>query len=164
MSQMQPHILESIQQLQRLADLFAHRREQLAKSVGLSVQQWHILEEISDEHFMPSMFARRRESSAAAVSKIIRQLLDKQLIDVALDETDGRVRRYRLTPTGHDVMRRLRQSREEAMQEVWAGLPAQRLTEFKEFAGELSDRLEQYAERQLEQAKRRARSAAKVLG
>lgn len=148
MSSLQPHILDSIRELQRLADLFAHRREQLARSVGLSVQQYHILEEISDEQFMPSMFARRRESSAAAVSKIIRQLIDKKLIDVALDGNDGRVRKYTLTDEGRLVMTRLRQNRQEAMETVWAGLPPARLQEFQQFAGELSDRLEQYSEKQ----------------
>src|SRR5688572_13926862 len=97
MSTVQEPILDSIEQLQRLADLFVQRREQLARAVGLTVQQWHVLEEISDEHFMPSMFARSRESSAAAVSKIIRQLLDKGLVAVAVDAKDGRVRRYTLT-------------------------------------------------------------------
>lgn len=146
MSAIQPHILDSVRELQRLADLFAHRREQLARSVGLTVQQWHVLEEISDEHFMSSMFARRRESSAAAVSKIIRQLIDKGLVDVALDGADGRVRRYTLTAAGSGVMQELRRNREAAMDAVWAGLAPERLRDFKVFAGELSDRLEQYAE------------------
>ena len=142
---MPEHILDSIRELQRLADLFAVRRDQLARSVGLTVQQWYVLEEISDEHFMPSMFARRRESSAAAVSKILRQLADKKLIEVALDDTDGRVRRYTLTAQGRRVMAQLRHNRQHAMETVWGGLPAERLAEFQKFAGELSDRLEQYS-------------------
>lgn len=146
MSVVQPHIINSIRELQRLADLFAHRREQLARSVGLSVQQWRILEEISDEHFMPSMFARQRVSSAAAVSKIIRQLIDKRLVDVAVDGNDGRVRRYTLTPEGHRVMERLRHNRHNAMETIWSGLEAEQLQEFQKFATELSDRLEQYSE------------------
>ena len=152
MSITQDNILNSIRELQRLADLFAQRREQLARSVGLSVQQWHILEEISDEHFMPSMFARRRESSAAAVSKIIRQLIDKGMIDVAVDGDDGRVRRYSLTVKGRGVMKRLRQNREEAIAAIWGGLCPNRLGEFQTFAAELSDRLEQYSENQSKDA------------
>jgi len=76
--------------LQLLTDLFAERRQQLARSVGLSDQQWAALEEISSEHFMPSLFARQRESSAAAVSKILRQLLHKDLVSVRLGVRDGR--------------------------------------------------------------------------
>lgn len=139
------HILDSIRELQRLADLFALRREQLARSAGLSVQQWRVLEEISDQHFMPSMFARQQESSAAAVSKIIRQLLDKGFIDVAVDEADLRVRRYSLTPEGTAVMGRLREQREDAIQAIWGGMSVDRLTEFRQFASELGDRMESYS-------------------
>ncbi len=159
MSIVQSHILDSIRELQRLADLFAYRREQLARSVGLSVQQWRILEEISDEQFMPSMFARRRVSSAAAVSKIIRQLIDKKLIDVAVDGDDGRVRRYTLTPEGQQVMERLRSSRLKAMETIWSGLKPDRLDEFQKFATELSDRLEQYSENETKQADSLGRKA-----
>lgn len=127
-----------------MADLFALRREQLARSVGLTVQQWHVLEEISDEHFMPSMFARRRESSAAAVSKILRQLQDKKLIEVALDGSDGRVRRYTLSADGKQVMQQLRRNREAAITAVWGELNRESLQAFEKFAGELSDRLELY--------------------
>ncbi len=153
MSATQPHILDSIRQLQRLSDLFALRREQLARDVGLSVQQWRILEEISDEHFMPSMFARSRDSSAAAVSKIIRQLIDKGFIDVTVDGDDGRVRRYTLTATGRKMMNRLRDNRKKAIETIWAGLCPDRLDEFRKFATELSDRLEQYSETENQQSK-----------
>jgi len=138
----------AISELQRLSDLFCQRREQLARSVGLTVQQWHVLEEISDEHFMPSMFARRRESSAAAVSKIIRQLLDKDLVDVQVDANDGRLRRYRLTPAGVDLMLQLRANRQEAIDAIWGGIPPDRLFQFQQFAADLSDRLEQFSEQQ----------------
>ncbi len=148
MSIAQDHILDSIRELQRLADLFVQRREQLARAVGLSVQQWHIMEEVADEHFMPSMFARRRESSAAAVSKIIRQLIDKGLIDVSVDGDDGRVRIYTLTQAGRQVMQELRANREQAIEEIWGGLSPDRLNQFQHFAADLSDRLEQYSETQ----------------
>lgn len=148
MSIAQDTILDSIRELQRLADLFAHRREQLARSVGLSVQQWYVMEEISDEHFMPSMFARRRESSAAAVSKILRQLIDKGLVDVAVDAADGRVRRYTLTVEGRAMMERLRTNRERAIASIWGGMDPDQLSQFQCFASDLSDRLEQYANRE----------------
>lgn len=139
-----PHILDSIRELQRLADLFCDRRENLAKSVGLTVQQWRILEEISDEHFMPSMFARRQESSAAAVSKIIRQLLDKNLIQVNPDSADGRVRRYSLSELGKEVMNQLRKNRQKAIENIWFDLPADQLVLFKELSATLANRLENY--------------------
>lgn len=149
MSIVQDNILDSIRELQRLADLFAQRREQLARSVGLSVQQWHVMEEISDEHFMPSMFAKSRESSAAAVSKILRQLNDKKLIEVAVDDNDGRIRRYTLSEEGRSIMERLRQNRELAIEAVWAKLDPDELNQFQHFAAVLSDRLENYANRDI---------------
>lgn len=149
----QAPVLDAISQLQRLADLFAQRREQLARTVGLTVQQWCVLEEISDEHFMPSMFARRRESSAAAVSKLIRQLLDKNLVDVAVDGADGRLRRYSLTPAGHALMARLRDERQEAINAIWSQIAPEKLFEFQQFASELSDRMEQYSDERITQRK-----------
>lgn len=136
--------LEAIQVLQRLSDLFCERREQLARDAGLTVQQWRVLEEINDEHFMPSMFARQRESSPAAVSKIIRQLLDKQVIAVSVSDKDGRQRHYRLTPTGTALMHQLRENRHRAVDAVWGDLDQDALRQFTAFSRKLVGRLEQY--------------------
>jgi DNA-binding MarR family transcriptional regulator len=132
--------------LQRLTDLFAERRQQLARSVGLTDQQWAALEEISSEHFMPSLFARQRESSAAAVSKILRQLLDKDLVSVRLGARDGRLRRYELTAKGRRYIEGLRREREAAIQTVWSGLDGAGLEAFTSFATGLAQRLAHYAE------------------
>ncbi len=131
--------------LQRLTDIFQQRRTQLAQSVGLSEQQWAVLEEVSSEHFMPSMFARSRDSSAAAVSKILRQLVDKQLVRARVDANDARQRRYELTPKGRTTMQALRQQRELAVKSVWTPLPAQELEDFTKFGTRLTQRLESYA-------------------
>jgi len=132
--------------LQRLTDLFAERRQQLARSVGLSDQQWAALEEISSEHFMPSLFAKQRESSAAAVSKILRQLLDKDLVSVQLGVSDGRQRRYELTDKGRRCIEGLRRERETAIRAVWGGFDSASLDAFLSFATRLADRLTQYTE------------------
>lgn len=144
MSNAKATALEAIQVLQRLSDLFCERREQLARDAGLTVQQWRVLEEISDEHFMPSMFARQRESSPAAVSKIIRQLLDKQVIAVSVSDKDGRQRHYRLTPTGTALMQQLRENRHRAVDAVWGDLDEDALRQFTAFSRNLVGRLEQY--------------------
>ncbi len=132
--------------LQRLTDLFAERRQQLARSVDLSDQQWAVLEEISSEHFMPSLFARQRESSAAAVSKILRQLLHKDLVSVRLTARDGRQRRYELTAKGRRCIEGLRREREAAIRAVWSGLDSVRLDAFTHFGTRLAQRLTHYAE------------------
>src|SRR5436190_23447932 len=107
----------AIECLGRLAELYAERREQLARSVGLTDQQWGVLEEIATEHFMPSLFARSRASSAAAVSKILRQLVDKGLIVAAIGKDDARQRTFSLTARGKRVLETLRERRKEAIRE-----------------------------------------------
>jgi DNA-binding MarR family transcriptional regulator len=131
--------------LQRLAGLLAERREQIARSVGLTEQQWAVLEEISSEHFMPSLFARKRESSAAAVSKILRQLLSKELVSVQLGAQDGRQRRYDLTAKGRRCIEDMRCEREAAIRKVWNGFGNDELDRFADFGTRLAERLQAYA-------------------
>ncbi|MGD8859676.1 MAG: MarR family transcriptional regulator [Myxococcales bacterium] len=141
-------IHRAIGQLQKLTELFAARRQSLARGVGLTEQQWRVLEEISTEHFIPSMFARKSESSAAAVSKILRQLLDKDLVAVSVDGDDGRQRRYALTDAGRRVMDALRADRERAIDHIWSDLPPAQLARFNDFARELVARIESYSEQE----------------
>ena len=141
---------EAIACLGRLADTFRRRRELLALSVGLSDGQWGVLEEISREHFMPSMFAKTRDSSAAAVSKTLRQLLDKGLVNVTLSKSDGRQRAYVLTAKGKRVLQSLREERELAIENIWLTLEAGQLKEFVSFGTELAGRLEEYANKNKE--------------
>jgi len=143
--------------LQRLADAFAQRREQLARSAGLSEAQWRVLEEIAAEGFMPSLFARRRARSPAAVSKVIRQLLDQGLVDVAIAEGDGRLRRYRLSAAGRAAMQALRRGRERALERIWSDLDPGELARFSAFASDLAGRLEAYASAESRAEKRKAR-------
>jgi DNA-binding MarR family transcriptional regulator len=140
----------AIECLQRLTDVFQQRRTQLAQSVGLTEQQWAVLEQVSSEHFMPSMFARIRESSAAAVSKILRQLVDKQLILARVDANDARQRRYELTPKGKDIIEAIRQQRALAIKSVWTTLGESELNAFKKFGIRLTERLETYASKSSE--------------
>ena len=91
---------DAVECLGRLTEVFRQRRQQLAASVGLTEQQWSVLDEIEQADFMPSMFARQRESSPAAVSKILRQLQDKELVVVSLSSSDGRQRNYELSAEG----------------------------------------------------------------
>src|SRR3954466_8749267 len=137
---MSPHeakVSAAIISLQRLSDLFCERREQLAREAGLTVQQWCVLEKISEEHFMPSMFARHRDSSAAAVSKVIRQLIDKGVIQVGVQEHDGRQRRYTLTAEGESIVERLRDSRQRAIDAIWRALDSSELEQFTSFSEQL---------------------------
>ena len=124
----------AIESLQRLSDLFALRREQLAREVGLSISQWRVLDEIAQEEFMPSLFARQRDCSAAAVSKTLRQLLDEGLVSVSVCPEDGRQRLYALTARGRRLLERVRRSRARAIESIWSDLDPRDLTRFTRFA------------------------------
>jgi DNA-binding MarR family transcriptional regulator len=136
---------EAITRLTRLTDVFQQRREQLASRVGLTVSQWSVLEEISTEHFMPSMFAQSESTSRAAVSKVIRQLLDRELIQVAISAVDGRQRDYTLTASGKAALEKLRGERQKAIDAIWLPLDADALSQFNKFTALLVDRIERFA-------------------
>jgi len=137
----------AIEQLTRLTDLFLERRERLASRAGLTDAQWEVLEEISTERFMPSMFAKRRASSRASVSKVLRQLLDRGFVRVAVSSKDGRQRDYALTPVGKATLSGLRAERQKAIGAVWLQFDPAELRRFSEFAAELIRRIERYARR-----------------
>ena len=135
---------EAIVRLNRLTALFHRRRAALAQEVGFTEQQWLVLERIAADHFIPSLLARERKSSPAAVSKIIRQLVDKGLVDVALDRQDARQRQYTLTVRGKRKMTALRQLRERAIDKIWMALSHRDLRRFCEFSGQLIAAIENY--------------------
>src|SRR5215831_15893 len=147
MMQARPEIHQAIAALQRLYELFALRRQQLAADAGLTESQWRLLEEIADESFMPSMFARRRACTPAAISRGLRGLLDRGWVTVEIASGDARQRRYRLSAEGRRVLERLRRGRERAIAAVWEGFDDDALRGFVAFAGELADHLEAYAQR-----------------
>jgi DNA-binding MarR family transcriptional regulator len=136
---------EAIARLQRLTDLFQERREQLASQAGLTEAQWSVLEEISTEHFMPSMFAKDQASSRASVSKVIRQLLDRGLVRVAISASDGRQRDYALTADGKATLARVRAERERAIEAIWLRLDHEALARFSDFSADLIGRIERHA-------------------
>ena len=140
-----PTVHDAVSCLRKLTEIFRQRRQELATSVGLTVQQWAVLDEIESEHFMPSMFARQRESSAAAVSKILRQLQDKGLVVASLSTSDGRQRNYELTKSGKQTLSLLRRKRQHAIDDVWCRFDESDLLGFTRFASELIAELERHS-------------------
>jgi len=136
----------AIESLQRLAELFGERRRALAREAGLTETQWRVLEEVAGEDFMPSLFAEQRSRTPAAISRTLRQLLDRGLVQASIGEQDGRQRVYRLTARGRRLQEGLLRSRARAIAAVWERLPAEELKRFRRFADRLSERLEAYAE------------------
>ncbi len=135
-------IHRAIEVLQRLSDLVAERREEIAREAGLTVPQWRLLEEIATEHFMPSLFARRRQVSPAAVSKLVRGLLERNLIRTAIAEEDRRQRNYELTAAGRRTLDGVRATRQRAIDAIWRDLPVSDLNRFARFGETLAERLE----------------------
>ena len=136
----------AIASLQRLAEAFAERRRQLAAEADLTETQWRVLEEVGGDGFLPSMFARHRAVSAAAVSRTLRQLLDRGLVQSRIGAADGRQRLYSLTAKGRRALQRVHDAREAAVSQVWAPLPEKELEAFCRLSEELAQRLEAYAE------------------
>ena len=143
----------ALEALQRVSDAFVRRRGQLARGAGLTEAQWRVLEQIAAEDFMPSLFARRREQTPAAVSKLIRQLLDRGLVEVSISSGDARQRKYALSTKGRQTMEIVRQDRQRAVERIWSGLDARALDTFAGFAGDLAERMEAH-----EQAETRRKS------
>jgi len=139
-------VLSAVEVISRLAGLFALRRRQLAERAGLTVQQWQALESVQREHFMPSLFAAERDSSPAAVSKILRQLSDKGLIEAELSRVDGRQRTYRVTSTGKACLDGLGTERRHAIERVWMQLSRDELEQFEAVGRKLGNLLEDFAE------------------
>ena len=140
-------LLAAISSLQRLSDVFARRRAQLASAAGLSEAQWRVLEEIESEGFMPSLFARQRDCSAAAVSNLLRQLADQKLVRASISSADARQRDYALTAAGRRALERVRAARRDAIDAVWSDLAPRELRSFADFSLQLAERLEAYADR-----------------
>ncbi len=132
----------------QLSTLFLKRRSELASKVGLTEQQWLLLERIADEHFMPSMFARERDSSPAAVSKILRQLLEKGIIETGLKADDARKREYTLTERGMKAMKALHSLREKAIDRIWMAFDDESLSSFSDFGGRLIESIESYSRKE----------------
>ncbi|MCS5619839.1 MAG: MarR family transcriptional regulator [Myxococcota bacterium] len=137
-------IHQAIGALQRLADLFNERRDEIARGAGLSVRQWQILEEVATEHFMPSMFAARGSVTPAAVSKLVRGLLERELIRASISTGDRRQRSFVLTAAGRKLLDGVRLTRQAAIDAVWADLPKAELLRFAKFGQKLGNRLEAY--------------------
>ncbi len=138
-------LFAAIEGLGRLTEMMERRRRQLAARVGLSPQQWRVLEEIAREDFMPSLFARAQACTPASVSRTLRQLLARELVEVSIAQDDARRRDYVLSKRGARVLERVREAREDALEAVWSHFGRADLVRFAAFSTKLADRLEEYA-------------------
>ena len=138
-------VRRAIAALQTLSALLAQRRAQLAQEAGLTEQQWRLLEEIAAPGFLPSLFARRSDVTPAAVSKVLRQLLEKDLVAVAISDQDARQRDYTPTARGRKALARIEAARQDAVRTIWSALAPRDVSQFADLSETLAARLESYA-------------------
>ncbi len=149
-------VRRAIAALQKLADLLAERRAQLAHEAGLSEPQWRLLEEIAAPGFLPSLFARRTDVSAAAVSKVLRQLLEKDLVAVSISDKDARQRDYTPTARGRKALARIETARQDAVRTIWSALAPRDVSRFADLSEELAARLGGYARKRSDRIRRKS--------
>lgn len=139
-------VREAIDVLGRLSEVYRRRRAQLAARVGLTEFEWLVLERVSEDSFMPSLFARQRESSIPAVSRVVRQVVDKGLVQSSVSKDDRRKRDFALTASGRKILETVQKEREKAIRAIWLKLDSDAVRVFKDVGQELAGRLEAYAE------------------
>ena len=89
---------------------------------GLTASQYHALQEISDGCFPMQRLARKMLVSASTATRVVQQLVDKQLVVRHLDEKDRRTIRVRLSRKGLSQLRRVRSIRVENAEEILASI------------------------------------------
>src|SRR5690606_1587810 len=81
----------------------------------------------------------------SAVSKTLRQLIDKGLVEVKLSKSDGRQRDYQLTRRGRRTMDELRDARALAIEQSWQKLDRDEIRRFTAFGNLLAQALTEHA-------------------
>ena len=89
---------------------------------GLTASQYHALQVIGDSCFPMQQLARKMLVSASTATRVVQQLVDKQLVVRNLDERDRRTVRIRLSRKGLRQLRRVRSIRVENAEEILASI------------------------------------------
>ena len=89
---------------------------------GLTASQYHALQEISEGCLPMQQLARKMLVSASTATRVVQQLVDKQLVVRNLDEKDRRTIRVHLSRKGLRQLRRVRSIRVENAEEILANI------------------------------------------
>ena len=89
---------------------------------GLTASQYHALQEISDGCLPMQQLARKMLVSASTATRVVQQLVDKQLVVRNLDEKDRRTIKVHLSRKGLRQLRRVRSIRVENAEEILASI------------------------------------------
>ena len=110
------HILDSL-----LADCHLEVKHE-SVAFGLTASQYHALQEISEGCLPMQQLAKKMLVSASTATRVVQQLVDKQLVVRNLDEKDRRTIRVHLSRKGLRQLRRVRSIREENAEEILASI------------------------------------------
>ena len=89
---------------------------------GLTASQYHALQVISDDSLSMQQLARKMLVSASTATRVVQQLVDKQLVVRNLDKKDRRTIRVRLSRKGLRQLQRVRSIRVENAEEILASI------------------------------------------
>ncbi|MFE3903933.1 MarR family winged helix-turn-helix transcriptional regulator [Streptomyces sp. NPDC059153] len=136
--------MELIGRINRCAALLQQAEDAPLRAAGLTRAEFDMLGAVrrTDRELTPGELARETFSSGAAVTKRLRVLQDRGLVDRRSDARDRRVAHVRLTEEGRDLVDRLlpRQLAYERM--VLSGLDEQSRTRLSTQLSELLVQLE----------------------
>ena len=89
---------------------------------GLTASQYHALQAIGDDLLPMQQLAKKMLVSASTATRVVQQLVDKQLVVRNLDEKDRRTIRVHLSRKGLRQLRRVRSIRVENAEEILASI------------------------------------------
>lgn len=89
---------------------------------GLTASQYHALQAIGDDLLPMQQLARKMLVSASTATRVVQQLVDKQLVVRNLDEKDRRTIRVHLSRKGLRQFRRVRSIRVVNAEEILASI------------------------------------------
>lgn len=87
---------------------------------GLTASQYHALQVISDRRLPMQQLAKKMLVSASTATRVVQQLVDKQLVVRNLDKKDRRTIRVHLSRKGLRQLQRVRSIRLENAEEILA--------------------------------------------
>ncbi|MEU7056104.1 MarR family winged helix-turn-helix transcriptional regulator [Streptomyces sp. NPDC046197] len=136
--------MEIIGRINRCAALLQQAEDAPLRRAGLSRPEFDLLGALrrTGHELTPSELARETFSSGAAVTKRLKQLTERGLVDRRSDTRDRRVAHVRLTDAGRDLVDGILPAQLAYERTVLSGLGTDRRTELSALLSQLLGRLE----------------------
>ncbi|MFF2961575.1 MarR family winged helix-turn-helix transcriptional regulator [Streptomyces sp. NPDC057963] len=136
--------MELIGRINRCAALLQQAEDAPLRAAGLTRAEFDLLGAVrrTDRELTPGELARETFSSGAAVTKRLRVLQERGLVDRRSDDRDRRVAHVRLTEEGRELVDRLLPHQLAYERAVLSGLDEQTRTRLSAQLGELLVQLE----------------------